>query len=189
MPNYRRNYVPGATYFFTVVIHERRSTLASPIAQKMLGDVFRECQSKRPFRMDAVVLLPDHLHCIWRLPRGDDAYSARWGWIKLEFTKRWLANGGSEGRVSHGQSRERRRGVWQPRFWEHTVKNEDDYQTRFDYIHFNPVKHGYVQSPHEWEPSSFHRWVEKGLYPRQWAASGTKPPNFEAIEELCGEPP
>jgi putative transposase len=187
MPNYRRNYVPGATYFFTVVTHERRPILARQSAQKILGDVFRECQADWPFRMDAVVLLPDNLHCIWRLPKRDAAYSARWSWIKLQFTKRWLAEGGSEGETTPGQRREHRRGVWQRRFWEHTVKNEDDYQARFDYIHFNPVKHELVSSPYEWEPSSFHRWVEKGVYPREWAADGKAPRGIEALEGLCGE--
>ncbi|HVJ84376.1 MAG TPA: transposase [Caulifigura sp.] len=189
MPNYRRNYVPGATYFFTVVTHGRRPILADPRAHLHLGNVFRECQQAWPFKLDAIVLLPDHLHCIWRLPQGDDRYSARWSWIKLEFTKRWLASGGVEGQTTRAQQREHRRGVWQPRFWEHTVKDEEDYQTRFDYIHFNPVKHGYVQSPYEWEPSSFHRWVEQGVYPRRWASAGTKLPNFSAVEHLCGEPP
>ena len=188
MPSYRRNYVPGATYFFTVVTHHRRPILDSPSAQKILGDVFRECQRNWPFRMDAIILLPDHLHAIWRLPRGDDAFSMRWGWIKLEFTRRWLSNGGSEGPTSDGQLRERRRGVWQRRFWEHTVRNELDYQTRFDYIHFNAVKHGYVKSPYQWGPSSFHLWVEKGVYPRKWAAAGATQPDFDSVEALCGEP-
>jgi putative transposase len=189
MPNYRRNSVAGATYFFTVITHNRRPILGDPAAQRILGDVIRECQADWRFRMDAVVLLPDHVHCIWRLPKGDDAYSARWSWIKLQFTKRWLADGGSEGSTTPGQQREHRRGVWQRRFWEHTIRDEDDYQTRFDYIHFNPVKHGYVRSPYEWDPSSFHRWVTKGVYPAKWAADGKEPAGLDVLDGLCGEPP
>ena len=129
-----------------------------------------ECRSNRPFQTDAIVLLPDHLHAIWTLPPDDDDYSARWAWIKKEFTKGWLGAGHEERAVSAGRARDDRRGVWQPKFWEHMVRDETDMENHFDYLHYNPVKHGYVSLPREWVWSSFHRWVRAGVYDPDWGA-------------------
>ncbi|HET6424483.1 MAG TPA: hypothetical protein VFG20_12415 [Planctomycetaceae bacterium] len=126
MPNWRRNFVPGGTYFFTVVTHQRRRIFDDLQAIQILGEILRDCQHKHPFQMNALVLLPEHLHAIWTLPRADDRDSMRWGWIKKEFTKRWIKIGGQVGNVSEGRDRERRLGVWQPRFWEHTIENDED---------------------------------------------------------------
>lgn len=169
MPNYRRAHVAGGTYFFTLVTHRRRPLFADHLAIELLGDCFREAIDRWPFEMKAVVLLPDHLHAIWSLPSGDEAYPTRWSWIKKEFTQRWLDYSGNESEISDARQRERRRGVWQPRYWEHTLQDEDDFERHFDYIHFNPVKHGYVRCPFEWPHSSFHRWVKEGVYPWHWA--------------------
>lgn len=144
MPNYRRAHVPGGCYFFTVKTERNAQIFRDPGAVKLRGEILRESQSLWPFEIRAIVLLPDHLHAIWSLPRGDQEYPRRWGWIKKEFTKRHLAEGGGEGWISRSKQQDRRRGVWQRRFWEHTLEDEDDYEAHFDYIHWNPVKHGYV---------------------------------------------
>lgn len=173
MPNYRRANVPGGTYFFTVVTHYRAPYLDGKPALDTLGDCLRECQEGAPFKIDAIVVLPDHLHTIWSLPSGDSDYSSRLGWIKKEFTKRRLACGVRGRSISSARHAERRAGVWQPRFWEHTIEDEDDFDRHFDYIHFNPVKHGLVACPHEWAASSFHRWVRAGVYDHSWACGGS----------------
>lgn len=188
MPNYRRAHVPGGTYFFTVVAYNRRPLFTDPLAQKLLGRAFRKCQHEWSFQINAIVLLHDHLHTIWTLPRGDDRYSARWSIIKNEFSSRYRRAGGREATITKAQQEEGRAGFWQPRFWEHTLKDEDDFEAHFDYIHYNPVKHGYVKCPRDWELSSFHRWVRKGVYDVDWACGKYLPPDFSKIEDSCGEP-
>ena len=189
MPNYRRAKVEGGIYFFTLVTNRRETLFHDSRARTTLGDCFRECRERWFFETIAIVLLPDHLHAIWSLPSGDADYSRRWSWIKKEFTKRWLAADGRETEVSTARKREGRRGVWQPRFWEHTIETEEDYERHFDYIHYNPVKHGLVKCPHEWEHSSFHRWVKAGVLPRHWACwqDREKAMTFDDIESTVGE--
>jgi putative transposase len=131
-------------------------------SRDVLRGAFAEANRNWPFEMPVVVLLPDHLHTIWALPSGDDRYATRWGWIKKEFTKHWLAAGGCEQPVSAAKQRACRRGIWQRRYWEHLIRDEHDFERHFDYIHYNPVKHGYVKCPKDWPYSSFHRWVNKG---------------------------
>jgi putative transposase len=184
MPKFRRYFVPGATYFFTVVTYNRVPIFRTEQARVLLGTKLRQCQAERPFRMPAVVLLPDHLHALWSLPEGDDEYPARWGRIKKEFTTEWLAHGGRQRVVTAAQARQRRRGVWQPRYWEHTIRDEDDFARHFDYIHYNPVKHGLVSRPRDWPYSSFSRWVEMGVYPPNW---GEGPMSFEDLDESAME--
>ena len=186
MPDYRRPRVPGGTYFFTVVTHRRIKLFSNAHARTLLGNVLRRCAQNRPFSMDAIVLLPDHLHAIWTLPSGDADYSGRWSWIKHEFTRLWLEGFGRETRLSVGRQRERRRGVWQPRFWEHTIETDDDFERHFDYLHYNPVKHGLVASPGDWLWSSFHRWVRAGVYPPDWGRSFLQSP-FTDIANTVGE--
>jgi putative transposase len=141
--------------------------------------------------INSIVLAPDHLHTIWTLQPDDADYSRRWGWIKKEFTKEWLRLGGVEQAVTVGRRRERRRGIWQPRFWEHTIRDADDFEQHFDYIHYNPVKHRLARCPHGWPWSSFHRWVRAGVYTDDWACScrhPTDPLDFQDIEDSTGEP-
>jgi putative transposase len=176
MSDYRRVFVPGGTFFFTVVTDRRTRLFSDGAARTILGNVIRRCQGRFPVTIPAIVLLPDHLHTLWTLPLGDFDYSLRWGWIKKEFTKAWLAGGGSERPLSSAQQRERRHSIWQRRFWEHTIRDEDDLAAHFDYIHYNPVKHGHVASPRDWPWSSFHRWVRAGHYSFDWAATQEKTP-------------
>ena len=188
MPNWRRAVIPGGTYFFTLVTNQRRPIFSDVASRELLGNIMRECRSSYPFEVVAMVLLPDHLHAIWNMPRGDAAYSKRWQWIKTRFTKRWLDQGGEETVVSTGRKRDGRRGVWQPKFWEHTIQDENEFDIYFDYIHFNPVRHGYCKCPRDWRASSFHRWVRKGVYPEDWACgTNGRRPDFKTIEKLVGE--
>jgi putative transposase len=189
MPDYRRAYVPGGSFFFTLVTNRRARLFATEPGRALLGSVFRRCLLKWPFTINALVLLPDHLHSIWTLPRGDSNYSGRWGWLKKEFTKAWLEIGGFEAGINTARKKERRRGVWQPRFWEHTLEDENDFERHFDYTHYNPVKHGYVKCPVDWRWSSFHRWVAAEVYPRNWACSHRGfTMDFSDIEDSVGEP-
>lgn len=170
MANYRRCFVPGGTYFFTVVTQDRAALFQSSSARQMLGSVMRRCFLKHSVSVIAIVLLPDHLHTLWSLPAGDERYSKRWSWIKGQFTRNWLALGGVEQTVTESRTRDEGRGVWQRRFWEHTIRDEGDLETHFDYIHFNPVKHGLVTHARDWPWSRFHRWVRQGHYPPNWGA-------------------
>jgi len=171
MSDYRRYFVAGGTYFFTVVTDRRASLFANAQARCLLGSVFRRCILRQPMSVLAIVLLPDHLHCLWALPPGDSAYSDRWRWLKGEFTRRWLALDGLEQPIGESGRRERRRGVWQRRFWEHTIRDEADLERHADYIHYNPVRHKLACRPRDWPWSSFHRWVALGHYPIEWGRS------------------
>jgi putative transposase len=168
MSNYHRAHVPGASYFFTVNLADRGSRLLlDQIAA--LRDAFRATKQQLPFRLDAVVVLPEHLHCIWTMPAGDSDFSGRWQRIKSRFS---VACTRCE-RRSASRARRRERGIWQRRFWEHMLRDEFDFATHVDYIHHNPVKHGYVTKPTAWPHSSIHRFVREGWLPADWA---------------CGEP-
>ncbi len=135
-----------------------------------LRSAIKEVQAVRPFNIDAWVLLPDHLHCIWTLPDGDSDFSKRWGMIKARFTKKvgGLLVGGAHPTGSRLKKREGL--VWQRRFWEHTIRDERDFEMHCDYIHHNPVKHGLVESPDEWEYSTFSRFVKNGIYTKNWGS-------------------
>lgn len=166
MSNYRRARC-GSTYFFTLVTYKRQPILCLPESIKVLKDTVRKVQQARPFDINAWVLLPDHLHCVWELPEGDSNYSVRWALIKKTFTK------GIQGLIetplpSNSRLKHREATVWQRRFWEHRIRDEADMRRHSDYIHYNPVKHGLVDSPKDWEHSTFHRYVEAGIYPEDW---------------------
>jgi putative transposase len=181
MPNYRRNFVAGGTYFFTVATHRRRPIFTSELARACLRDAILLERSKRPFEQFAMVLLQEHLHAIWILPPGDADYSLRWERIKSEFTRNYLANGGTEGVPSLSRLRHRERAVWQRRFWEHTCKDDDDLRRFLDYLHWNPVKHGLVKRVRDYPWSTFAKFVCLGEYPLNWG-SADPCPHFDAPE-------
>jgi putative transposase len=187
MPNYRRAHVPGGMFFFTQVTEHRAPILTARRARLLLRRAFVECRSRWPFRVAAIVLLPDHLHMIWSLPSGDSDYSIPWAWIKKEFTKSWLAEGGVEEEISDSRRRNRRRGIWQRRFWEHCIEDDEDLERHCDYIHYNPVKHGLVRAPIDWPYSSFHRFVKQGDYPPEWGRSEKGVPSVLRPIEGAGE--
>lgn len=166
MSNCRRNRVPGGTYFFTVNLFDRQSGLLVEHID-VLRDAIRKTRQSRPFHIDAWVVLPDHLHCIWTLPEHDADYSGRWRAIKKAFSKSIPQN---EQRTAV-QFKRKERGIWQRRFWEHTIISDCDYAAHVDYIHFNPVKHGWAQMVRDWPYSTFYRWVERGVYRLDWAGS------------------
>ena len=168
MPTYIRWREPGAMYFFTVVTYRRRGILTQPRTRRLLGAVIREVRANLPFDILAFVLLPDHLHCIWQLPSGDDDFPERWRRIKGGFTQRFLSCGGRDVAVTRDQCRQGRRGVWQPRYWEHRIRDDDDYTRHRDYIHLNPMTHGFVEDLRDWPWSSFHRHVQLGWLDPDW---------------------
>jgi REP-associated tyrosine transposase len=184
LTHWRRYFLPGGTFFFTLVTEGRAPILTTSVGRSILRTVTRQCQQRWPFEILAIVLLPDHLHTAWRLPDGDSDYSKRWAWIKKEFTKAWLAAGGIEQPTSDSRRRNRRRGVLQRRFWEHAIRDEQDFERHVDYIHYNPVKHGYAPCALDWPWSSFRRHVRAGVYPQDW---GCAEMTFDDIAPSVGE--
>jgi putative transposase len=168
MSHYIRRYAAGGTFFFTVVTCDRRPLFASDTARSGLRDVLLGVQTQLPFELVATVLLPEHWHCVWALPDNDFDYSKRWGLIKSRFSKLWLSTGGRAAPVSAARARRHERGVWQKRFWEHKIRDEEDLRRHVNYIHFNSVRHGLARCPHEWPHSSFSRWVDEGYYRSDW---------------------
>ncbi len=173
---YRRAFTPGGIFFFTVVTEGRRPVFVSDDVVEVLRCAFRSVRKSRPFQIEAMVVMPDHLHCIWTLPPDDADFATRWRLIKTWFTKhcpldlRFIPN---PARAAKGEQ-----GLWQRRYWEHLLRDENDYARHVDYIHYNPVKHGLATSAIEWPYSSFHRHVEVGNYQSDWGRSEM---NFEGI--------
>jgi len=170
MPDYRRWRVPGGSYFFTVALQDRSQALLVDHVD-LLRETFRHVQASHPFHIDAIVILPDHLHTVWTLPQGDDGFSIRWQLIKAAFSR---AMPKVEPR-SASRRRHNERGSWQRRFYEHVIRNDDDYNNHVNYVHFNPVKHGYVQRPVDWPYSSLHRYIRHGILPPDWGTDGSVP--------------
>jgi putative transposase len=177
MSNYRRLRVPGATYFFTVKVwNRRRVNLTWPEFRPALREGIQQTRLTLPFTIDAWVLLPDHLHCLWTLPPNDTNYSARWAIIKRYVSQHCGTQAGSF--LSPSRKRRRESGIWQRRFWEHVIRDDHDFEKHFDYTHWNPVKHGYVTRVRDWPYSTFHRYVNAGIYPLDWGGV----PNLEEAE-------
>ena len=174
MPDYRRNRVPGGTYFFTVNLLERKSGLLVKYID-CLREAVRMVRLSQPFHIDAWVVLPDHMHCVWTLPEGDADYSSRWKAIKIAFSKSIPKTERlSAVRIAKGE-----RGIWQRRYWEHRIRSDKDYAAHVDYCHINPLKHGLVSQVIDWPYSTFHRLVEQGVYPAGWAGA--------IVDALCYE--
>ena len=161
MSNYRRVYLPGGVYFFTVVTLNRVPIFINEDRVEALRQAFRKVMAARPFEIDALVVLPEHLHCIWRLPEGDADYSSRWREIKKAVSRQ----------IGMSTNARNERMVWQRRFWEHAIRDEEDWRRHMDYIHYNPVKHGLANRPGEWAWSSFCNAASKGWYEETWGAN------------------
>ncbi|KIU47162.1 MULTISPECIES: transposase [Bradyrhizobium] len=164
MTGYRRNFVAGGCFFFTVNLADRRRRLLIENIE-ILRTAFRETQRHHPFTIDAIVVLPDHLHTVWTLPDGETDFSTRWRLIKTSFSRQ-LAGGEP---ISTSRAGKGERGIWQRRYWEHTIRDETDFARHIDYVHINPVKHGLVTKVSDWPYSSFRRMVSDGVYPDDWA--------------------
>jgi len=183
MSDYKRYFIPGATYFFTVVTAGRAPLFRDERAVHLLGDITRDVLATYPATVIAFVLLPDHLHTIWSLPSGDHDYAKRWRCIKRDFTIAWLDSGGNEPVARHYAPNQRRRGIWQRRYWEHTIRDEADLEAYFDYIHYNPIKHGLARCAGDWPWTTFHRYVRSGHYPPNWATA----PDESRLKGNAGE--
>ncbi len=172
MTSYRRNRVPGATYFFTINLLDRHSRLLTDQIG-LLREAARTIRHARPFHIDAWVILPDHMHCLWTLPEHDADYTKRIRLFKTRFSKAIIPNE----TLSASRIARKERAIWQRRFWEHTIRDDRDYAAHMDYIHFNPVHHGLTASASDWPYSTFRSCVARGLYPSDWG-----PPAPDAIE-------
>jgi putative transposase len=168
MSQYRRYYEEGGIYFFTVVTFHRLPILTKPGERKLLHDIWLKVKIRHPFETIAICLLPDHLHCIWKLPEGDSDFSSRWKEIKRGFTNGYLKQIGPGGERNTSRQKKGEAAIWQRRFWEHFIDSEEDLENHLDYIHYNPVKHGYVTRPVDWPWSSFRRFVREGIYASDW---------------------
>jgi putative transposase len=171
MTDYRRLFVPGATYFFTANLLDRRSQLLV-MNTTSLRHASAYTIQHHPFSMDAIVTLPDHIHTIWTLPPDDDDFPLRWRLIKSTFT-RLIPKGEAP---SSSRCKKHERGIWQRRYWEHRLRDDADFARHLDYRHFNPAKHGYVSSAAEWPFSSFRRMVRLGVYPETWVGPDKRYP-------------
>jgi putative transposase len=167
---YRRAKTPGATYFFTLITHQRQSIFHQPEPIALLRQAFHQVKQSHPFTIEAIVILPDHLHCIWTLPAEDADFSRRWRLIKSQFSRCCPTQ--YKQQRSNSRIRKGEQAVWQRRFWEHQIRDETDFAHRVDYIHYNPVKHQLVTAPKDWAYSSFHRYVVAGAYAEGWGAEG-----------------
>jgi putative transposase len=170
MVRYRRNYVPGGTYFFTVTLADHRSrALVDNI--RLLRSAFRTARQERPFSIEAIVVLPDHLHTIITLPESDADFSGRWRRIKGLFSREVAKTAGIKANSSGEYT------LWQRRFWEHTIRDDADFSNHFDYLHFNPVRHGLVSRVVDWPYSSFHLYVRRRWMPSDWGGDMKAPRN------------
>ena len=166
MARYRRAKQKGGTFFFTVALANRKSSLLTDHID-LFKTAYRRVWIERPFKSIAVCVLPDHLHVVWELPENDDDFSTRWQLIKRYFSYYFEpAENRSLSKVKH-----REKGIWQRRFWEHQIRDDEDLNRCVDYVHFNPVKHGDVTRCVDWKYSSFHRYVRQGLLPEDWGGT------------------
>lgn len=166
---YRRSIEAGASYFFTLVTCERVSIFSNPVNCQRWTDAILKVQSKWPFEVEGEVILPDHLHMIWRLPENDTDYATRIRLVKTAVTKSIGFNSNDEA-LTYSRALKGEKEVWQRRYWEHLIRDERDFQVHLDYIHFNPVKHGLVSRPRDWPHSTFNSWVARGTYTDNWGA-------------------
>ena len=165
---YKRSIAKGATFFFTVVTHERRKILCHELNVSLLKEAFRSIKQRHPFTINAFVLLPEHQHCIWTLPENDKNYSMRWRQIKSHFSRSCGVEFKGQQMAAHLHKGEQ--AIWQHRYWEHQIRDDEDFVRHVEYIHYNPVKHGLTKAPKLWPHSSFHRYVDQGKNHVDWGA-------------------
>ena len=154
---YRRAYVCGAIYFFTVNLRDRTSNLLIEEIDTLRGS-FQKVKQNHPYKINAAVILPNHLHMIMTLPTSNSNYLQRLNLIKGEFSKQIMPIEA----INPSRKSKKERGVWQRRFWEHLIRDEQDYIHHVNYIHYNPVKHGYVTHAIDWPYSSLHQFIKSG---------------------------
>jgi len=183
MPQYRRWCVPNSYYFFTLVTYKRQPIFQNDDVIHLLKDSIKPVKAKYPFQLESIVILPDHIHCIWKLPENETDFSKRWQLIKMRFSREYNKRYNTTSSTTKSRIKKREASVWQRRFWEHWIRDEKDLQRHTDYIHYNPVKHGYVKNPKDWKRSSFHKFVEKGWYNLNW---GVAEP-YDMLESCVGE--
>jgi putative transposase len=176
MPNYIRAKYEGGYYFFTLVTFQRKKLFYDELARDCLKVAIEKTRIRRPFEIIAFCLLPDHIHCIWKLPEGDWDYSKRLSSIKGQFSIKYSKFSRQNIKVSSSRARKGEVCIWQRRFWEHQIRDEKDLQRHFNYIHYNPVKNGLVQNIEDWLWSSYHKFVKEGFYGRS--------NNFEAVANI-----
>ena len=174
MPNYRRLWRPGGTYFFTVTLLERHGNDLLVRHIDALRQAVREVKRVHPFTIHGWAVLPDHLHCVIELPEGEHDFALRWRLIKMVFSKK-VPKGEH---VSASRAKRNERGLWQRRYWEHLIRDEADFAAHMDYVHINPLKHGLVTRVADWPYSTFHRLVADGIYPADWAGSDESLPDY-----------
>jgi putative transposase len=170
MPNYRR-LRSGPTWFFTVVAYQRRPIFCDPRFRAALRQSITAVRASRPFTIDAWVLMPNHMHCIWTLPERDFDYGRRWGEIKRYVSHLCHETLHDPALLTRSAKKKSELTIWQRRFWEHQIRNDVDFERHMDYVHFNPVKHGFVLNVGEWEHSTFHRYVRDGVYAQDWGGT------------------
>ncbi|MBD3233374.1 MAG: transposase [candidate division Zixibacteria bacterium] len=173
MSDYRRVKESNTPYFFTLVTYDRAPLFAIETNIVKLKESFKKVNVKHPFTVEAIVILPDHIHTIWSLPEDDTDYPTRWRLIKQMFSRLMIVEYPKLFDAFPGTSRanEQEKLIWQRRYWEHTIRDSEDFKRHLDYIHFNPVKHGYVDKPSKWRWSSFNKWLESGEYSQDWGTS------------------
>jgi putative transposase len=168
MPEYRRAQIKGGTYFLTLVTYQRQRIFSMPSVRTLLFDAIHQTRKFNPFFKIAHCILPDHIHYIWQLPEGDSNYSTRISVMKRHFSKYYIETFGLP--ISKDTSRNKRREVtvWQRRFWEHYIRDEEDLNRHIDYVHYNPVKHEWASRVRDWPDSSFFEYVDAGYYDLDW---------------------
>ena len=171
MSNYRRVKKAGGLFFFTVVTYHRQKIFNTPKYCALLRETIISVKAKYPFDIKGWVLMPDHIHCIWQLPENDDRNSLRWGQIKSGFSKRVKPDLHTPEWINRSKLNRRESTIWQRRYWEHLILDDNDYLQHMNYIHYNPVKHGLVRQVKEWPHSTFHRLVKEGIYSEGWGGN------------------
>ncbi|MEJ8837501.1 REP-associated tyrosine transposase [Ramlibacter sp. AN1133] len=179
MRTYIRADAAGATWFFTLTLQDRGARWLVDHVDVLRAAV-RHVKARHPFDIEAMVVLPEHLHALWRLPVDDNDFSTRWMLVKQMFTRTLVAQGVLGDDLAPGRGLKGERKLWQRRFWEHQIRDEEDFRRHVDYIHYNPVKHGWVQRAAQWPHSSVHRFIREGSLPADWGISA-------AIEGQYGE--